>query len=111
VATARFVCTRPESGGDDWISKLLSVAAPVMARREHGLPPKRVVVRVNGDRVDILHGGKEIASWHRDHLRATADGGGRRWKVWMEPPGDGYAFELQARRGGPADEVVAALVR
>ncbi len=91
----------------------MSVLSVVMARRESSLP-RRVVVAVTADRVHLLEAfprgiGRELRSWPRAHLQVSAERSGRRWEVWVQPPGGADGFELRTSSSPANDEVVAAM--
>ena len=110
VATASFVCLPPTHGGrGGWVDNILGVVAVVMTRRERELP-RRVVLSVSDVRVEVHdRGGRELASWPKTHVRASAEATGRHWDVWVQPPGDRAGFELRGAVGPATDAVVRAL--
>lgn len=91
----------------------MRVLAVVMARRDRDLP-RHVVVAVTDDRIHVFTSrwhrvGRELRSWHRASVRASADRQPGRWHVWVQPPGDARGFELRGPYGRATDAVVAAL--
>lgn len=114
MAAGRFTCAGPSTGGRrDWISAVMRVLALAMARRDRTLP-RHVVVAVATDRVYVLGSrwrrvGRELRSWHRAALKASADRTDSRWNLWIQPPGDAPGFELRSVSRPDTDAVVAAL--
>lgn len=115
LAAGRFRRSRPATGGRrDWVSVSMRVLSVAMAGRDSEVP-RNVVVAVSPERIYLLRCGpagvgRTVASWGRAQVRASVDRSGRRWRMWVQPPGDRAGFELRPA-GDPAEAVVDALAR